>query len=85
MDANKILAFIGSKWFVLVLGVLMVFLLPTTYGNLMVVYNAGAMARLWWIPVVFIINLITAILALYKATSMFFGKKVNEQADWEVD
>ena len=61
----------------------MIFLLPTTYSNLMIVYNAGEMARLWWVPTVFIINLLTAIMAIYKATGMFFQKKDIKQEDWE--
>ncbi|MDD4110194.1 MAG: hypothetical protein PHS54_01420 [Clostridia bacterium] len=83
MNTNKILEFIGSKWFMLGLGIAMIFILPTTYSNLMIVYNAGEMARLWWVPTVFIFNLLTAIMAIYKATGMFFKKKDIKQEDWE--
>ena len=82
MNTNSVFQFIGSKWFVLFIGLLMLFLMPTTYGNLMVVYNAGEMGRLWWVPVVFIINLITAIMALYKATGMFFSKEASVE-EWD--
>ena len=83
MNVNKVLEFIGSKWFVLVLAIAMIAVLPTTYGNFMVVYHAGEMARLWWVPTVFIINLLTAVMAIYKATGMFLKKKSAPQEDWE--
>lgn len=84
MNINKVLEFIGSKWFVLVLGIAMIFVLPTTYSNFMIVYHAGEMQRLWYIPLVFILNLVTAIMAMYKATGMFFSKKNKEQSrEWD--
>lgn len=83
MNANKILEFIGSKWFLAGLGLLMIFLLPTTYSNLMIVFNAGEMARLWWVPTVFICNLLAAIMSVYKATGMFFSKKSAAQEEWD--
>jgi uncharacterized membrane protein len=85
MNVNKVLQFIGSKWFVAVLGLAMILVLPTTYGNFMVVYEAGEMSRLWYIPMVFIMNLLTAIMAIYKATSMFFGKKETTSQDVDDD
>lgn len=82
MNANKALQFIGSKWFVLALGIAMILVLPTTYSNLMIVYEAGEMSRVWWVPVVFIVNLLTAIMSIYKAASMFFSKKeVQPESD----
>jgi len=75
MNSNKVLAFIGSKWFVLGLGIAMLLILPTTYSNLMIVYEAGEMSRLWYIPTVFIMNLLTAIMAIYKATSRSLERK----------
>lgn len=84
MSVEKVLQFIGSKWFVLLLGIGMLLVLPITYSNLMIVFNAGEMSRLWWVPTVFTINLITAIMAIYKAASMFFSK-TNEPEDWDDD
>ena len=85
MNTNKALQFIGSKWFVLALGIVMLFVLPVTYGNMMIVFNAGEMNRLWWVPTVFITNLLAAMMSIYKATGMFFSKKGNDQEDWEED
>ena len=84
MNANKVLQFIGSKWFILFLGIGMLFVLPITYSNLMIVYEAGEMSRLWWVPTVFIANLLTSIMAIYKAAEMFFSKG-DDQEDWDED
>jgi len=83
MNFNKVLEFIGSKWFMAGLGLLMIILLPTTYGNLMIVFEAGEMGRVWIVPVVFVCNILTAIMATYKATGMFFGKKREDKEEWE--
>ena len=84
MNANSALQFIGSKWFVLALGLGMLLVLPITYSNLMIVFNAGEMSRVWWVPVVFIANLLTSIMSIYKAAEMFFSKK-DDQEDWDED
>ena len=81
MNTNKALQLIGSKWFVLALSVVMLLVLPTTYSNLMIVYEAGEMARVWMVPTVFVMNLLAAIMAIYKTTGMFFTKKDDQ--DWE--
>jgi len=83
MNENKILEFIGSKWFVAILGLLMIIVLPITYGNLMIVFEAGEMSRVWWVPTIFVINLLAAIMCAYKATGMFLTKKTNQQEEWE--
>lgn len=83
MNTNKVLEFIGSKWFVAILALVMIFLLPTTYSNFMVVFKGGAMARLWYVPTVFLMNLLAAIMACYKATGMFFTKNRDDQAEWD--
>lgn len=83
MGGEKVLKFLGSKWFMLGLGILMLLLLPTTYSNFILVYKAGEMGRLWWIPVVFIINLLSAIYAIQRATGMFLSKKRDDQQEWE--
>lgn len=81
MNENIIFKFIGNKWFILILGIVMCLLLPTTYNNMIVVYNSGEMSKFWWIPVIFIINLITIILTFYKFTSSFMKKK-QEVKNW---
>lgn len=85
MNANKALQFIGSKWFVLALGIGMLLVLPITYGNLMIVFNAGEMSRLWWVPTTFTANLLAAIMSIYKAAEMFFSKKEDDPEDWDED
>lgn len=82
MNSNKVLALIGSKWFVLILAIAMIVVVPITYGNLMIVYNAGEMSRLWWVPTVFIINVLAAFMSIYKVMGMFFQKK-EVQAEWD--
>ena len=82
MDLNKVLEFLGSKWFVAILALAMIAILPTTYGNLMIVYDAGEMGRLWYIPVVFIMNILAAIMAVYKGAGMFLKKKTNDKQEW---
>jgi len=62
------------------LGILMLALLPTTYKNLIVVYDAGMLSKIWYVPVVFLINIFTAGMALYKFASMAFKKK--EVTEW---
>ena len=81
MNDNKIFQILNSKWFMLGLGILMILLLPTTYGNVKIVMDAGEMSRLFWVPLVFIINVITAVLALYKFASKAFTKQEQKQ-EW---
>ena len=80
MNENKIFQILGSKWFMLILGIGMLALLPTTYSNLIVVYDAGMLGKIWHVPVVFLINVITALMALYKFASLAFKKK--EETEW---
>ncbi len=85
MNANKALEIIASKWFVLILGLGMLGVLPITYSNLMLVFYAGEMSRVWWVPTVFTCNLLAAMMSVYKATGMFFSKKDDEPEEWEDD
>lgn len=82
MEVNKILEFIGSKWFIAILGIAMIFVLPTTFSNLMIVFDAGEMGRLWWVPTIFVINLLSAVMCFYKAAGMFFTKKNDDKEEW---
>lgn len=81
MNENMLFNFIGNKWFILVLALAMCLVLPTTYNNLIIVYEAGEMSKLWWVPVIFIVNLITVILAFYKFISSL-AKKKEEVKNW---
>lgn len=67
------------------LGIAMLLVLPTTWGNMIIVYKAGEMSRLWWVPTVCIINFLSAIMALYKAIGMLVKKKDDAQQDWDED
>jgi hypothetical protein len=82
MNDNMFFKFLGSKWFMLALGVLMTLALPTTYKNLMVVYNAGAIGTHIGIPIVFVINLITVIMAFYSFSTKMFAKKDSTPSEW---
>jgi Zn-dependent protease with chaperone function len=79
------LAFIGSKWFVLVLGIVMICIFPITWGNFKVVWVAGQMRQFFWIPAVFIINVLTIGLCVYKFMSMIIKPKSVAQEDWNSD
>ena len=80
MNDNIFFNFIGSKWFSLVLGIAMCGLLLVTYSNVMVVYNAGELAALWYVPLIFVINIITIIMAFYKFMSGL--SKGKEKEEW---
>lgn len=84
MNANKALEFIGSKWFMLFVALIMLGVLPITYSNLMIVFEAGEMGRIWWVPTVFLINLLSAIMGIYKTVEMFLSKK-DEVENWDDD
>lgn len=75
MNDNVFFNFIGSKWFVLGLGIVMCLLLPTTYNNLIVVKDAGQLSSAWWVLAVFVINVITVIMAFFKFMSLLTTKK----------
>jgi hypothetical protein len=81
MNENIFFKFIGNKWFILLLAVAMCFALPVTYNNMVVIYEAGQMAKYWWVPVIFIMNLLAAIMAFFKFVSAFTKKK-EEVKNW---
>jgi hypothetical protein len=66
MVNNKILDFIASKWFVLVILVMMCLFLPTTWSNLKVVMDAGMLGNFWYIALVFGCNVLGALFAFWK-------------------
>lgn len=82
---QKILQFLDSKWFMLILMVAMGVLLPTTYDNMIVVYEGGRMSDLWYIPAVFICNLLTVAVAFWKFMGKISDKKNKPQEQWEED
>jgi len=63
---DSIFKFIGSKWFLLFLGIGMAILLPFTWHNLKVVFEAGEAGKYWYLVAVFIINALTVLLCAYK-------------------
>ena len=72
---KKILDFIASKWFVLVLLVIMALFLPTTWNNLQVVRQAGMLGQFWYIGLVFACNLLGTFLAFWKFMALITTKK----------
>jgi hypothetical protein len=78
MNENKIFEILNSKWFLIILGIVMILLLPTTYGNLQVVLNADSIGKLWHVPLVFVINVITVIMIFFKVTAKFTEKKQSQ-------
>jgi hypothetical protein len=81
MNENIFFKFIGSKWFSLFLTIGMMLLLPITFKNMMIVYESGQMAQYLWIPAIFIINLITVLMAAYSFLSKSFKKDVRQE-EW---
>jgi hypothetical protein len=81
MNENKIFQILNSKWFMLFLGIGMILLLPITYENAKVIIDAGEVAKYWYLLAVFIINIITAVAALYKFASKAFTKK-DDRPEW---
>lgn len=82
MDTNKVFDFIGSKWFLVGLSLVMLAILPITYKNLVVVYYADMMNKFWYIPTVFIMNLLAAIFSINKTIGKFIKKKPDSQEEW---
>lgn len=72
---NAILRFIGSKWFTLVLMILMGLFLPTTWNNLQVVLAKDALSQFWWIGAVFLCNALGVLFAFWKFMGQITDKK----------
>ena len=85
MNENKVFKIIGSKWFIFFLGIgLCIALITTTYPNLIIVYNAQMMGKLWYIPTVFTIN----ILGIFMCVMKFLDKQKKDKSksqeqEWE--
>lgn len=85
MNENRVFKFIGNKWFIFLLGIgLCIALITTTYPNFLIVYYKGMMGKFWYIPTVFIVN----ILAIFMCVMKFVDKvkddrKAKETGEWE--
>jgi len=79
---DTVLKFIGSKWFTLILGLVLMGVLPFTYHNFMVVYSAGQMSKFWWIVAVFIINVLSVGLCVYKFMGQLKAKPQISNQSW---
>lgn len=79
---DSVLKFMGSKWFVLVLGIAMIGIFPINFGNFKVVWVAGQMRQFWYIVAVFVINVLTIGLCAYKFMSMISKPKHASQKEW---
>ena len=77
---NSVLKFIGSKWFMLVLMVAMGVFLPTTWNNLRVVIDKGALSTFWWIGLVFVCNVLGLLMAFWKFMVLFTSKPTTPAA-----
>jgi hypothetical protein len=80
--SDSILRFIGSKWFTLVLGVILIIVLPFTWHNFQVVWEKSQLTAFWWIVAVFIINVISIGLCAYKFVSQLNNTKSIAQEEW---
>jgi len=83
---EKVLDFIGSKWFVFLLMVVMTLALPVTYGNVKVIYDAGEISSYWYLAAVFACNIIGIIFAFFKFMTLMSNKeekKNNQNQEWE--
>ena len=85
MNENKIFNFIGNKWFILILTIgLFAALITTTYPNLLVVYKAQMMGKLWYVPTVFIVNILGIMIAIMKfIDKLREDKNKQETGEWE--
>lgn len=79
---DRLLKFIGSKWFVFCLGIVMIFLLPFTWHNFQVIIKAGQASQFKFLVAVFPINLICVGLCVYKFMGMISNKKPIVQEEW---
>lgn len=78
---DSLLKFISTKWFILCLGLALIGALPFTFHNFQVVWESGQLSRFWWVITVFIFNILSVIMCVYKFMSMV-GKKEVAQSEW---
>lgn len=79
----KLLRFIGSKWFVLVLLIGMGIALPITWHNLKVVMDADMLKQFWYYGLVFGCNVLGVLMALWKFMTLLTDKsKPTISQEW---
>jgi Zn-dependent protease with chaperone function len=81
---NAVLKFLNSKWFILILMVVMGLALPTTWHNFKVVLDRGQLAAFWWVAAVFICNALAVLMAFWKFMGTITKKEEvpQSQAQW---
>jgi hypothetical protein len=79
---DKVFSFIGSKWFVLILGIGMMIAIPFTYHNFIVIYKAGQMGQFKFYTAAFFINIISIGMCAYKFMSLHHKPKPAAQEEW---
>lgn len=81
--AIKILRFIGSKWFVFSILVIMGIALPITWHNLKVILEADMLNQFWYIGLVFGCNVLGALFSFWKFMSLMSDKnKPSVSQEW---
>ncbi len=79
----KLLRFIGSKYFVLLILVIMGIALPITWHNFKVVRDADMLKQFWYIGLVFACNALGALMAFWKFLALILDKKkVTSSSEW---
>jgi hypothetical protein len=79
---DKVLTFLGSKWFTLFLGLALIVALPFTWHNFKVLQEAGQLAKYWYLTLVFIINILSVFLCVYKFMGTLGKKKPVIAEEW---
>lgn len=79
----KLLRFIGSKYFILLILVIMGIALPITWHNLSVVMEADMLKKFWYIGLVFACNALGALMAFWKFLALISDKKkAASSSEW---
>lgn len=80
---DSVLRFIAGKWFTAFLGIgLIIALLTTTWPNFLVIYEAGKMGQYWYLIAVFIVNVVSIIMCIYRFMNMLHKPKPVVQEEW---
>jgi len=79
---DSALKFIGSKWFTLFIGIILMSALPFTWNNFQVVWTKSQLTAFWWVVAVFAINVAGIGLCAYKFVSQSSKPKSVAQEEW---
>lgn len=79
---ESVLRFLSSKYFTLVLEIVLICVLPFTYHNFQVVYQAGQISQFWYIVAVFVINVLSIGLCIYKFMGAITKKEIVQTQEW---